>query len=318
MRISSKFGMAMFAGAMTLAGFASQANALNWKGYTWLEDTPVGGDSWAIDGGGNAVLSTTGAGTAPRALRIVGVDSFSMGTNWAFSFSFIDNQLADTSWPVIEAFWNGTGGGSRNFRGSIGANAPLDQNDSWRLEAGAATANQLGTGLWGQTVRPVPDGDDYLGHYAETKFSPLGGDSVDNITGGTKRTPQFAVSAGSSKPTVSADTLAGSGIGTLVPRVDGQTVTVNVEKQANGVINYTWIIGANSYSYTQNFFNNSSASVAAAWQATTLDQIELRVVGTIGAADQFVFTNFSIPEPASLGLLSGGAVLMLARRRKTA
>jgi hypothetical protein len=312
-------GILLGAGALTVAGFTSSAEALNWKGYTWLEDKGNLADTFVVNGSDHAVLTTGGAG-GQRALRVLGSDFTSQGPNWQFSFSFIDNQLADGSWPIIEAFWNGTGGGgARNFRGSLGANAPLDQNNSWRLMAGAEDANQIGSGLWGRSGAPVPDGDSYLGHFAETKFTAQPADAADGISGGTKRNPMFAVSTGSPTPTVSADTLAGSGVGTLVPRADGNAVTVNVEKLDNGVLEYTWIINGTPYTYQNDYYNNSSATVAAVWDTVTLDQMELRVVGALPVSDTFVFTNFTagpIPEPASFALLGAGAGMMLLRRRK--
>lgn len=217
---------------------------------------------------------------------------------WWVKISFIDRQNADNSWPAIglESWdtWN------RYFFIGVGyAKAGLGTN--WVTESGT----DITAGPWG--------GTGYTQNSAPTSSSEMG--LIALIGDGANDTVSFQTSNNQNQNATNAGaTDMGIPYADRVARVNGAEASVRIGKLEDGTLEITWEYDGVTYPTYANTF----------WTGTNDLSLDFFVLGYRYATGSVTFTDFEfgggyttqVPEPASLGLLGIGGMLVLARRRK--
>ncbi|MCE9592464.1 MAG: PEP-CTERM sorting domain-containing protein [Planctomycetes bacterium] len=226
------------------------------------------------------------------------------GTPW-FSFKYIDRKNSDGSWPQFMMYLNaddstGLGNTAKN-QINAGSGYPVEVNP-WKLaNNGAITTAPWNTQYHGFGLEPVTDASADNGLFSSLHHDYGAG------------TPNFATTGGNQTATLNTSTL---GIINRVARVDGSTVEVKVGRLANGKIEFTWTVNGTTYpTWSNDWFNQSGFGNAFAINHVDLGGRQFK--GTLTFLDYNYGSNYTtqIPEPASLGLIGLGSLLVMARRR---
>lgn len=327
-------------GAILIATYllceAQSAQAVIWKGMNFGDNSNQATlVSNVIDGSDHLLTTMTGktgqfavtglfanSGGNPSLLAPnVGINA--TGTPY-LQLKFIDQRLADGTWPGYEIFFTDTVGPVDQSRGSLGASFAQDAvGAGWRATDTTTTLTAFGNGPPNNAgpFNPIPNGDPLNGFYGELKYSAPG----------TLRSPSYATDPFGTQLALPANaTLANAGITNRIQRTDGAIVTATIGQLSDGTIEYTIKSDAGVFTqWTSPFLKNHNGLNIPDWT-----DVSIRFVGGGGPTGSLTstatFLDFQYgsdyngfrltlgpaPEPSSMALLGLGSVLLMAKRRR--
>lgn len=227
-----------------------------------------------------------------------GANTTGTSSSWWARVSFIDRQNADNTWPAIgleswstwDKYWFIGVGYAKQFAGT-----------NWVTESGTdITAGPWGGAGYAQNSAPTSS-------FTEQGLITMFGDAVND-------TVSFQTTSGLNNATNAGAVDMGIPYADRVQRVDGAEASVRIGKLEDGTIEITWEYNGVAYPTYRNTM----------WTGTDDWSLEFFVLGHRYAEGAVTFTNLEfgggyttqVPEPASLGLVGIGGMLVLARRRK--
>jgi hypothetical protein len=237
---------------------------------------------------------------------------------------FIDQRLADGTWPGYEIFFTDTVGPVDQSRGSLGASFAQDAvGAGWRATDTTTVLTNFGNGPPNNAgpFNPIPNGDPLNGFYGELKYS----------SGGTKRSPSYATDPYGTELALPANAaLVDAGITNRIQRTDGAIVTATIGQLSDGTIEYTIKSDAGVFSqWTSPYLKNHNGLNIPDWT-----DVSIRFVGGGGPTgsltstatfldfqyggdyNAFRLTLGPAPEPGSFALLGLGSLILMAKRRR--
>ncbi|MCE9590660.1 MAG: PEP-CTERM sorting domain-containing protein [Planctomycetes bacterium] len=312
---------------VAVSATASHAQAVSapftWKGVEWQEGNMSGTDMF-LPGGSTGNLEWNGysadSGDANNNTNdlftdLTLVNGAASSSRWRISFSFIDTKRSDDDWMGIEGLAQTLASG--NARISGGATMPMTAaNDlTWRLASDRSTPI---TGFGGLGASH-PQTDAETGFYFEAKDNFTG-----NVRGGGPVTSPLGFVASSAQNHLDVTATGSfSPVANKLVRTQGAEHTIIYDKRIDGSL-HVWLDGNTVIVYDFAALSSFGWSTLDPinWPnwAPTRFSLQTRALGE----NNVTFTNFEVldatqvPEPASLGLLGLGSMLILSRRRKTA